>query len=418
MRVVLVAVLLAFATGGCGALNGHDEKPAAVVTNDQLAIMVLPQDEVGPAGAGMRIDDESGPSNNNEGADDTIDPKDTASSLARAGRLRGYDLMYSSPRQVAIWRKGGGYTDVSTSVELFETESAASAYLYDQIHDFERFRGRQVGHGLRLASSEVFDVVGVGDEAAGVRGTFRYQDLRVKGTLVAFRRGRIVASASIGRGDKRDITEETRTLALALDGRIRKVLAGELDAEPVPLARDVLAEAAERVSAMTLSRPDLPARVTVLHEQRKIEDDRVDYVRQFGVEGARFGGSRFLTLRAETQVVADEAYAREAIRTLASPHGRRLMVRSFAKAFARDSGVEARDLRSRRLVGLPPDAAGVAMSVQTPKGPFEAVILTVRVRNAVETLSAFGPASAVDPRDLEALAEKSRARLDANLPRV
>jgi hypothetical protein len=44
-------------------------------------------------------------------------------------------------------------------------------------------------------------------------------------------------------------------------------------------------------------------------------------------------------------------------------------------------------------------------------------MMTIRVGHAVETLAGFGPAAGVAPQDLERLAEKARARLDANLPR-
>jgi hypothetical protein len=52
------------------------------------------------------------------------------------------------------------------------------------------------------------------------------------------------------------------------------------------------------------------------------------------------------------------------------------------------------------------------ISVRTPKGPFKAFVITLRVRNVVETLSAFGPAGEVDAAHLAAIAAKARTRLN------
>jgi hypothetical protein len=410
---------IALVVSGCGVGQGGGTAAEPPITRAELAVMVVPLEEIGAPAVGMHVDDDSGPSGNKEGAEDTIDPKDTADSLARAGRLHGYDLTYSTPRQMAIWRKGGGYTDVTTSVELFETESAASAYLDDQIADFERYRGRGIGNGVRLTRSEVFEVALVGDEGWGVRAKLRFGDLRVNGTIVAFRRGSVVGAASIGRGDSLDIAAQVRTVARVLDRRIQAVLAGELRSDPVPLPGKRIAVGAKRLAAMTLSLKDLPARVSVTGEhRRKTTSNRVVYFRSFDVAKVKIGRSHFLTLRAETQLFEHNSDARDLVQLLQSPRGHRLVAREFAKGFARDAGIPAGRLTVRRVPGLPSETVGIVISVRTPRGPFKALLITVRVRNAVQTLSAFGPADSGDPRDLQQVAEKARARLEANLPRA
>jgi hypothetical protein len=57
---------------------------------------------------------------------------------------------------------GRVYSDVTTSVELFETESAAAAYLYEQGQDFRRFSGKEIDNGVRLARAKLFEVEDIG----------------------------------------------------------------------------------------------------------------------------------------------------------------------------------------------------------------------------------------------------------------
>ena len=106
------------------------------------------------------VEDVSGPSNNKRGAKDTVDPKDTARSLAQAGRVRGHDLTYAAAKPSPL-----GVVFVSEGVELFRTKKAASKYLKKQFADFKRFRGRTI-EGVKVARVEEFDIA-TGDEAAG-----------------------------------------------------------------------------------------------------------------------------------------------------------------------------------------------------------------------------------------------------------
>ena len=57
--------------------------------------MVVPKDELGPEARGLERDEDSGPSDNAAGAEDTLDPNDTARDLRSAGRIQGYDLYFT-----------------------------------------------------------------------------------------------------------------------------------------------------------------------------------------------------------------------------------------------------------------------------------------------------------------------------------
>ena len=157
------ALICAALLAGCGGAKGPDV--TRNVTSADLGRMVLSKRALGPLAKRLeKRTGDSGPTGNRSGADDTVDPRDTARTLARAGRVTGFEWVYAATRRPAP----NGVLGMSIEVELFRTEKAASRYLKKQIHDFERFGGRDL-EGLKLASVETFDVGDVGDEARGVR---------------------------------------------------------------------------------------------------------------------------------------------------------------------------------------------------------------------------------------------------------
>ena len=149
-RAALVLAGLLLLTG-CGVAKEEATAPTRNVKPADLERMVQRQ-HLGPLARGFQLEqDASGPSNNRKGAEDTVDPKDTARALARAGRVRGYDLTYAAAKPSPL-----GVVFVSEGVELFRTRKAASNYLKKQFADFKRFRGRTIegvearkGRGVR-----------------------------------------------------------------------------------------------------------------------------------------------------------------------------------------------------------------------------------------------------------------------------
>jgi hypothetical protein len=321
----VLLVWCAFVAGGCGVLSGG-KGSVEPVDDDQLAIMVVPKAQLGAPAKGLDIDDDSGPYDNQKGAHDTVDPRDTAASLRAAGRVGGYQLAYSSPKALDLWRDGGGYSDVTTSVELFATPSDAAAFLDTQARDFARFEGRTIHHGTRLSKVDVARITDIADSAWIIHGTITFGKIAEHGTIVAFRQGRIVGSVSIGRGDSRDVTDQARIIARALDHRITAALADQLVAEPVTLPDQPSPEAVKRLSAVTLALPDLPTGVTVDEEGQKSNNGKVTYFRSFNVAGRSILGSRFLTLRAESDLMSKEAGARASMNVFGSEEGRIVML--------------------------------------------------------------------------------------------
>ena len=78
--IVLAGVLL---LAGCGL--GQKDEPAAgeqpEITKAQLAVMVLPVDQLGEGVAALEVDDDVGLVDNRQAADDSLDPDDSGKSL-------------------------------------------------------------------------------------------------------------------------------------------------------------------------------------------------------------------------------------------------------------------------------------------------------------------------------------------------
>ena len=114
MRIVL-ALLVALAATALGAGAAEAAKPQ--YTNGQLALMVLPKSELGALGRGLEVEMGSGVQSNAAAAEDTLDPKDTASSSAAAGASRATPS--STTTSPSGLMRGRGVLAVGSSVDLF-----------------------------------------------------------------------------------------------------------------------------------------------------------------------------------------------------------------------------------------------------------------------------------------------------------
>lgn len=389
---------------GCGF--GEDRSAGSgKITEEQLARMVLPLEELGPVARGFRLDGSSGPLGNRDAAKDSIDPKDSAVSLVEKGRVTGYTLSYVHPKLASLERTEG-VDGVETTVELFRDEIYAAGYLDKQVGDFQRFEGTGLGP-VRLNAVSEFAVPGVGDEGRGVRGMLRLAGIRFWTTTAGFRRGRIVASVTIVRADRANAAAEARALAAALDVRIQAVLGGRLGGEPVELApsSDGL-----KLKALTLRLADLPAGASVSDAGSEKRDSRF---REFDVGGVPIGGSRFDSLRSEAEILEDEVPAALALRALASAEGRRLVARTVTRQFRRRQGVELEQMRVRLLPARGRDTVGMALSFRAGGTQFRLAMVVVRAGPALGTLVAVATSAGADPAGVLTLAGKARARLRA-----
>ena len=251
------------------------------ITAEQLAVMVLPQDELG-APTGFEIDlDDSGRMNARDAADWTSDPRDSSPDLRQDGWFGGYELTYSDPDSAVSFESGEGVITGDSTVQLFDTGTSARARLLQEIRDLERLRGKDLD-GVRLARFETFDL-SVGDEAWGVELTARARGVTLHGADVFFRSGRLVADTGFLHVDEAGRRTEAVAAARALESRIQRALDGELDAEPVPLPGDEPELTQAQLSKMTLALDDLPSGAIVTDQGREQHDGSTSYYRSFDV---------------------------------------------------------------------------------------------------------------------------------------
>lgn len=189
-------------------------------TRDELAAMVLPQPTLGPAYAGLVLDEESsGLLDNAEAAKRSLDKKDTREDLIRAGRIDGYVQSFAPEERKKR------LAEVSTTVELLRDPAAAAGYLHLRLESY-----------AKLKHAKHFEVTPLAHQSAGVRFPTETKRRQLHTTIVIFRRGRVVATALVKRTDDRDARGETQRLARVLDSRVAWVLAGEEPRDPEPVA--------------------------------------------------------------------------------------------------------------------------------------------------------------------------------------
>lgn len=234
---LLLAICLAVLLSACGGGNGDDELEGALrsVTNNDLAIMVLPREDLGEEFAHLEIDHDSGFVDNEEAADGTVDPHDTAGDLERAGRVTGYELEYDAPDFLSALQVGAGVLETATQVDLFRGPSAASDFLAEEVSDHQRFEGKEIAPDLILEEVETFAVDGLADAAMGLRARAGIGDAKLHLTFVLFRLDRVVAGAWVFRADDSNVDSQVQTIARALERRIEGVLLGDIVGTPVPL---------------------------------------------------------------------------------------------------------------------------------------------------------------------------------------
>jgi hypothetical protein len=410
MALLRGAALLVFALllAGCG-LGGKEASNE--ITDEQLAVMVLPDDELGtPDGFELDLED-SGGMNAREAADWTTDPEDNAADLRQDGWLSGYELTYSNPDDRVSFELGEGVISGDSTVQLFDTETSARAQLVQEIKDLERLRGENA-EGVRLARFETFDV-DVGDEGWGIELTARARGVTLHGTGVLFRSGRLVADTGFLHVDETGRHSEAVAAARALESRIQRSLAGELDAEPIPLPGEQPEPTQAELSKMTLGLEDLPAGARLTDEGRTHGTDGVTYFRNFDVEQTMIGSSHLLFLRAKTQVFETKAGAQLLMRSLSTSKGRGVFAKSVLRGFSAVSGTRARNVRVGRLPGTRGNATGIVVTFDMAGRRFRTATIVVRSGRAVAVVSGFCTAHAVHPDDMPPLGERALTRLAA-----
>jgi hypothetical protein len=381
------------------ALPGCALREEKQLGRDELATMVLPRDAMGGAYADLELhEDGSGHVDNAERAKDNVDLKDSREALIRAGRIGGYMQAFRPPNG------GTPLIEVSTTVELLRDEEAAAAYLEDQLADFERMRGRKF-EGVSLHRAKRFPVTGIGDGAGGVEVTLALRKRRGYSTIVAFRRGRVVAAADLTRADRREVRDEVQRLARVLESRVSGVLRGEELREPEPVSRAFGPD----LESLTFSAKDFRG-ASLAHEGYLSFGDVRAFLREFDVAG-RLGGSRIFYLRTMTQAFPNRRAARADQQFVGTEKGSASVARGFLRELFKKESYRPAGIEAHPLSWEGRDTVGIQFFFKAPNGQMEGVLLSVRKGALRGTVTVIGRAQDVEPNDVLTVRKKLRARL-------
>ena len=284
--LLLVAVGLVLGAGSAGAATPANPLPG----------LAVPKAQLGDLAQGLQVMLRSGLTTNARAADDSFDPNDTEASVAKAGRVGGYTLVYGDVGWTGF-RTGHGLIDVGTSLDLFKTQAQAGAYELKSVRDIAAARGKNL-QGTIIESARSFPVTGLGPRALGFEITQRLGKRRIHSTVIDFQIATILGEAVIDRGDTQNVRQQAATIAGQLANRIVAYGKGQ-NPQPVQLPRPLgtakPGAGAPDLSAMVPTGADLKGKAGVFNQTFAPDDDAIaSYVREY-----RFGPSSGLfSLRA------------------------------------------------------------------------------------------------------------------------
>jgi hypothetical protein len=404
--VALVAGAAALVTG----CREEDDVSTGRVGLKDLRMMVVPRDELGLLAYGLKVNDRSsGWVTNSMSANDSIDPKDSGRSLSKRGRLGGYALTYVDPLGYASHDEERPLA-VATALELFSSEAAASAYLRDEVDRAVRLAGRKLPKGT-LATAERFGGGDVGDEAEGLRTALRVEGNVGYASYVAFRRGRLVATAAAWRRAETKSPSDARQIADALDKRISGVATGEIDRAPVKLAPHEWWHAAPDPRPLTLEGSAIAAGARRTHRSYLRTPVSFGYLREYELRRGQLGSSRIFYLRTMAQALKSPDLARRAQKYLASAHGSEAITRNFLRRWFRKTDFRPTGITADPLTGLPPGTAAFRFTFDAPAGRVAAVMMSVRRGRLRGNVVVAGLDRELQTGDVLPLREKLLARL-------
>ena len=423
--------LFATALLGCGAMvfsacgGDNDELSKALeeLRQSDLSTMVLPPDAYGNIANGFSIDPDSGFQDNAEAAEASMNPDDTAGDFSDAGRITGYAVNLEADEIIAMLLSGTGIITIESEVELYEDAESASQYLARTLAEFNDYEGEDVG-GLIVGPNTLFDVAEIGDESGGLEfsGSLPAFDVTLYGTVVYFRIGRVEAVVIFSAIDDQDLRADAEAAARKLDERIRGVLLGEIDEDPVEIPTEEVAETqpvdrpedVPDLAKTALQLFDLPAGFEIDAEAYEPLPD-FEFEREFGT-GDRLtielGRTAVVSIQNTVTVYGSSDEARFIlsgfVQLLTGDAGRDF----FATMFAQGAGFEpdVRELQSVPL-NLGEESVAVLGLVETGLGDFAFTFMLVRDGAAVSLITVTALAGSFDFQDLVPLARIAADRL-------
>jgi hypothetical protein len=427
VRVYVAALALLLVLPACGAQTS--DHGAGATSQDELGprldTVVVPVQDIG----GLPIDQPrvapgSGWVDNRVEARSSYDPEDSAASLARAGRVTGYELTYYDPTKAAL-RSGEGLHSFQSSAELFSSEKAASAALRRRVGFARGLENRSPLHDVRFGAVRPF-AIQAADEAYGLREVVRYGSDRVYRTLIGFRRGRVLGEVMVVRADRADGRHLAEQLTGKLDTRIQIALHGGSNGDAVevpeyasrPGGTEPAAPAkpvgAPDLAAIALGADDLPAGIECNPgEYTRTTAPRFVFERSFCTHGRTVGRTPLLALTNQVGVFESEEAAKASVSISARAAESQDAVDRFQAAFDATHNVLATHVRSSRF-DLGDGAVAVLYTFDTRVGSVVYVDALAQAGRGVTTVEAMAPAKNFRRKDVVDLLRIVQARL-ANL---
>ena len=420
LRLVPVLCAAALLAASCG--GGGDPKTGLDLTSftaNDLAIAVLPAEQLAGTAQGLEIDpDQSGFSDNERAADDTIDPEDEPADLDELGRENGYTLAYFDGDFSSLQAKRGVF-GISTGIDLMKDARGAERFLEEQLADYEGLAGTKVDTEVTLKTAKVTPLAGPDEGASLLLASLEANGVVLHATIVAFRLDRLVAAVVLVRADSADVSAQAKAIAAGLVQRIRDVAAGAIEETPVPLpaagGTTTAPAGTPSLAGRTLSLADLPAGVTVEREGYGEPDADVlaRFSRAFDLGTTKIGGSQLVSLEAEVELYAEESDATATLlgteALLSGAGGKEL----FASGFTGEAGFSPESLELKVLDRARVGDASVFVfaTFDTPGGGFDSLFVYVRVGRTLGTLYATATKGKLKVADVAALAEKMVNRM-------
>lgn len=423
----LATLALLLLLPACAQTDEPAAKAASSAQDDlkaELDTMVVPQEDIGGLPR-LRVRPDSGWQDNGEEAESSINPNDSAASLKQSGRVTGYQLTYYDPTQAAL-QTGSGILSFFTSVELFRSESAATAYLEDRTAYKQGLHGTSPRESVTFRSVKPFDTPVGEEDGYGFREDVVFGSDHVFRTVIGFRRGPIVATAMVVRADRDDAAELTTQIAGQFDSRIQNALTGRINEEPVLIPKDGVPLDGQQpttekpsgvpdLGRVALGPADLPTGIVGdAGEYSRTKPPRFTFRRFFSSQGAAIGQTRLVGLRNEVSVLESETAASAAISLNTLSLNGADAIKMFEANFAATSGLRARNV-DRQQVSLEDGLVGFVTTFDTDAGPLVDFYVMVQRGRGTVTLEAFCLAEAFDKEDLLPLLDKVGDRLEAAL---
>lgn len=425
VRVFAGALALLFVLPACGAQTSDPTSASASAESKQirarLNTVVVPAWDVGGLPGGLRVTPESGWVDNRLEAKNSYDSADSAASLARAGRVIGYQLVYNDVAEAAL-RSGTGLQAFLTSVELFSSAKAASASLRGRFAFARTRENRSPQPGIHFGAVRPF-AVKAADEAYGVREAVRFGDDQTFRTLVRFRRGRIVGTAVVVRVDRKDGADLAERLVGTLDSRIQIAVDGGSNGDPVSIPEYATATdrnapeepvrpaGAPDLAAIALGPDDLPSGITCNPgEYTSTTPPRVTFRRSFCTHGRTVGRTPLLSLTNEVSAFESEEAAKVSLSMTAQAAATQSARDTFAENFTSTHNVAATNVRSRRF-DLGDGAFGILFTFDTELGSVVDLYALAQAGRGVTTVEAMGSPKAFHREDIARLLRIVQRRL-------